>query len=471
MTARQGTTLLRAYRVPLAAAAVGAVVTVLTSLAPFVHFAYRSPSVHLVLETTAALVALLAAYLLFGRFRTSRRANDLALIYPLGLFAVNNIFVSFILLISPGTPPTALEEWVPALVSLIAATTFALAAFVPPRTIASPAGAASFVAAASLGTLSMVALLVSLFSGILPRALDPERIPATDFPTLGGHPLLLSAYAAAALVFGVASVGFVRAAARDRDELMLWFSGGAVLAGVASLHYLLFPSRLSDWVYAGDVLRTGFYALLLVGAAREIERYWEERARAAVLEERRRLARDLHDGLAQELAFIWRQTRRLAAGQNGPLVSALSGSVERALHESRRAVAALRVAPTQSLAAAMAEAVDSVAARVGTRAIVDVDESVVLSPEAREQLLRIACEAVANAGRHGQANLVRVDVFGGTAPRLLVVDDGRGFDTSAPPREATFGLVSMRERARALGGRLLVTSRPGGGTHVELTLP
>jgi signal transduction histidine kinase len=468
MEPRRGNAFLREYRVPLAALALGVAVTALTGFVPFVHFAYKSLSVHLVLETTAALVALLAAYLLFGRFRTSRRANDLALIYPLGLFAASNVFVSFV---SPGTTPGALEGWVPPIVRLIAAATFAVAAFVPPRMVKSPVGAARFVAAASIGTLSVVALVVSLFSSVLPRVLEPAAVDRADIAVLAGHPLLLATFAAAAVLFGAASVGFARAAVRDADELMVWFSGGAVLAGIASLHYFLFPSRFSDWVYTGDILRIGFYALLLVGAAREIERYWEERARAAVLEERRRLARDLHDGVAQELAFIWRQSRRLAAGQNGPVVSALTGSVERALDESRRAVAALRAEPSQSLEAALSEALDSVAARVGTRVVVDVDESVQVPAASREQLLRIACEAVANAGRHGHADLVRVDVFGGTTPRLLVVDNGQGFDMSAQPRSATFGLLTMRERARALGGKLMVSSRPGDGTRVELTLP
>lgn len=471
MDAHQGAALLRAYRIPVAAAALGVAATVVAVVAPFVHFAYRSPSLHLVLETTAALIALLAAFLLFGRFRTSRRANDLALIYPLALFAANNVFVSFILLIAPGAIPSPLEEWVPAIVRLIAAATFAFAAFVPPRTVASPVGAARFVVAASLGTLSGVVFMVSFFSGVLPRALESDPVPATEFPTLAGHPLLLATFAAAVVLFAFASVGFARAAARDRDELMLWFSGGAALAGAASLHYLLYPSRFSDWVYTGDFLRIGFYALLLVGAAREIERYWEERARAAVLEERRRLARDLHDGLAQELAFIWRQTRRLAAEPNEALLAALSGSVERALHESRRAVAALRAAPAQSLASAMAEAVGSVADRVGTKVVLDVDESVKVPPETREQLLRIACEAVANAGRHGRAKVVHVEVTGGSPPQMRITDDGVGFDPSEPLRRETFGLVTMAERARAVGATLDVFSTPGDGTRVELVLP
>lgn len=465
-------TLLRTYRVPLAAVAAGAALTTATSFAPFIHFAYYSPSVHLVLETSAALVALLAAYLLFGRFRTSRRANDLALIYPLGLFAANNLFVSFVLLVSDQAEPSILEEWVPAIIGLIAAATFALAAFVPPRTVASPVGAARFVAAASLGTLSVVAALVAFLSGMLPRAIEAEPgVPATEFPALTGHPLLLATYAGATLLFALAAIGFAKAAARDRDELMLWFSGGAALAGIASLNYFLFPSRFSDWVYTGDFFRIGFYALLLAGAAREIEKYWQGRAEAAVLEERRRLARDLHDGVAQELAYIWRQTRRLAAGQNGPVLTALSGSVERALHESRRTIAALRTSPNQSLTAAMTEGVETVAVRVVTKVVVQVDESVVVAPETREQLLRIACEAVANAGRHGRARVVRVEVSGTGRPRLRVVDDGVGFDTTAPHPPATFGLLTMEERARAVGARLDVTSSPGAGTEVELVLP
>lgn len=461
---------LRRYRVPLAAVAVGMALTAVTSLAPFIHFAYYSPSVHLVLETSAALVALLAAYLLFGRFKISRRATDLALIYPLGLFAANNLFVSLIPLISDVVGANRLREWTPAVVRIIAAATFAIAAFVPPRTIISPVGAARFVAAACLGTLSVVAMIVGFLAGVLPQAFPPEAFETTRFPTLAGHPLLLGTYAAAVLLFALASVGFARAADRDRDELMLWFSGGAALASVASLHYFLSPSRFSDWVYTGDFLRVGFYVFLLVGAAREIEKYWQGKAEAAVLEERRRLARDLHDGLAQELAFIWRQTRRVAAGQNGPVVAALSGSVERALHESRRAIAVLRVAPSQSLGAAMVEAVDAVATRVGTKVLVDVDETLAVTPETREQLLRIACEAVANAGRHGRAKLVRVEVRGGVSPRLSVEDDGVGFDTSLSPAAVGFGLMTMEERAQALGADLDVRSQPGKGTRVELVL-
>ena len=90
--------------------------------------------------------------------------------------------------------------------------------------------------------------------------------------------------------------------------------------------------------------------------------------------------------------------------------------------------------------------------------------------DAREALVRIACEAVSNAARHGQAQLVRVELQNGRHVRFRVVDDGVGFDPSIP-RPGHFGLVSMRERAQAVGGSFRVRSAPGAGTEVEVVLP
>ena len=460
------------YTLLLATVAVGGAVTALASLSPFIHLAYRSAPVHVALETSGALVALLAAYLVFGRFRVSGRANDLALVYPLALFASTNLFVSAFQALSSSVEPNRLATWTPAMTRLVAAATLAAAAFVPPRLVASPVGAARLVWAACLATLTTVALFVNFVGDALPKALERDvAAVARTYPAFTAHPGFVATHVAAVVLFGLAAMGFARASERDGDELMRWFAGGAGLASFASLNYTFSPTLYSNWVYTGDVLRVGFYILLLVGAAREIQRHWEGQARAAVLEERRRLARDLHDGLAQELAFIWRQARRLATSDDAAALAPLTGAVERALHESRRAVAALRSAPNQSLAAAMVDAVDAVAARVGAAVIVDVPRDTDVSPKVREELLRIACEAVANAGTHGRARVIRVQVTGGRQLSLTVTDDGAGFDTTSLPRVGKFGVLSMQERARALGGRLDIRSRPGQGTRVELVLP
>ena len=93
-----------------------------------------------------------------------------------------------------------------------------------------------------------------------------------------------------------------------------------------------------------------------------------------------------------------------------------------------------------------------------------------ISSDAREALVRIACEAVSNAARHGQAHTVRVELERGEHVRFRVVDDGVGFDPSIA-RAGRFGLVSMRERAQSVGGSFRVRSAPGTGTEVEVELP
>ncbi len=90
--------------------------------------------------------------------------------------------------------------------------------------------------------------------------------------------------------------------------------------------------------------------------------------------------------------------------------------------------------------------------------------------EEREALLRIACEAVTNAARHGRSDVVRVELSAGRPLRMRISDAGVGFDPDAAPGPGHFGLTSMRERASALGGRLSVASAPGRGTEVEVEL-
>jgi signal transduction histidine kinase len=98
-----------------------------------------------------------------------------------------------------------------------------------------------------------------------------------------------------------------------------------------------------------------------------------------------------------------------------------------------------------------------------------------LTGQAEETLLRVAEEALHNALRHAGASAVRVSlaVAADRTVTLTVTDDGVGFDVDTPPRAAArrLGLASMRERARAAGGTLGVTSTPGGGTTVRLAVP
>jgi signal transduction histidine kinase len=154
-------------------------------------------------------------------------------------------------------------------------------------------------------------------------------------------------------------------------------------------------------------------------------------------------------------------------------LEAIENAAGRALGEARRAVAALTRPLDEPLEVVVAQAVNAVADRVGTIAALAIDPGVEVTPHVREAIVRIAREAVTNAGRHGGAGLVRVELENGEGVRLRIVDDGNGFDTES--RTATpdggFGLVSTSERAQAIGAVFRVESRSGAGTTVEVELP
>jgi signal transduction histidine kinase len=305
-----------------------------------------------------------------------------------------------------------------------------------------------------------VAVVVLILAAQLPDAVAVTVRPeASGQPSLDGHPVVLIAQLLNLACYAVASVIFTRRAARTGDDMLGWLGAACALAAWARVDYLLFPSLYTDWLYTGDVLRLGFYVLLLVGAFREIRAYWEAQAVVAVEAERRRLARDLHDGVVQELGWI-RTT--IAREHTMPGVVA---AADRALAEARRALTALTEGPDEPLASAVGRTVCEVGDRYDVPVRLSLDESVDVPAVHREELVRVAREAAVNAARHSGSSAIRVTLSPGC---LTVGDDGRGFDP-AYGRNGGFGLTSMRERADAIGAALRITSVLGNGTCVEVT--
>jgi signal transduction histidine kinase len=453
------------------AIAAGAAITLLVSVAPFIHFGYRSRETHVFIDGAASVIALLSAVVLAQRFRRSGLLGDLLLVAALGVLAAADLVFGVLpTLFGSGQP--ALSTWGLLGARLLGSALLAAAAAPPARARASRRVAAAALAgcAAALGLLGAGTLLLG--DGLPPAV--TAALPGASHPQVFGQPLVLAGLLVGMALFASAAAGFARAARAADDEFLAWLAAGAVLAAFARLNYFLYPSLFTDVVYTGDLFILGFYVVLLTAALREIRAYHLELADAAVLRERRRIARDLHDGLAQDLAFIAARVRVLERDPAARLpFDQLTSAAERALDDSRAAIAALTRPLDEPLDAALARNAIEVAERLGARAELDLQPGVELRATTREALVRIVRESVTNAVRHGRAKCVVVSLTHADELRLAISDDGCGFDPAGRPAQpdAGFGLLSMSERAEALGGALDVRSAPRCGTTIEVVLP
>ena len=223
--------------------------------------------------------------------------------------------------------------------------------------------------------------------------------------------------------------------------------------------------------------------LLAAHAAVLIEhaRLFEESRELSVLDERNRLARDLHDAMTQTL-FSLRLTLEAAAssvasdaGGAAPHLDEARSLVEAAFRELRSLIFELRPAAlaTDGLAETLRKHLDVVGRTHRLAVAVRAEGERRPPPEVEAALFRIVQEAVNNVVRHARASSVEVVLrLGPESASVTVTDDGRGFDPAARSiRSRRLGLTSMKERAQAAGGRLTVESLPGAGTTVRVEVP
>jgi signal transduction histidine kinase len=204
---------------------------------------------------------------------------------------------------------------------------------------------------------------------------------------------------------------------------------------------------------------------------------------AGIADERQRMAREIHDTLAQGLTGIVTQLQAAEQAADGAVhagpawrrhVAAATRLARESLTEARRSVHALRPEPLET--ATLSEALSGVAARwsglTGIPAQVTTTGTArPVQPEIELALLRAAQEALANVAKHAHATRVGLTVsYMDNEVALDVRDDGVGFDPQAPSREC-FGLVAMRERIESLSGTLQVESEPGAGAAISACVP
>jgi signal transduction histidine kinase len=188
--------------------------------------------------------------------------------------------------------------------------------------------------------------------------------------------------------------------------------------------------------------------------------------------ERRRIARDLHDGVVQDLAAVSYSLAATAEEAPGPFAAEL----RQAAAETRHGIGQLRsllveIYPPElhraGLEAALADLLGASEAR-GLETALEVECDRPLDPDTQALFFRVAQEALRNVNKHAGARRVNVTVHGDGHARLAVEDDGRGFDPDAPQADGHFGLRILDDIVLEAGGRLGIDSAPGRGTRVSV---
>lgn len=255
-----------------------------------------------------------------------------------------------------------------------------------------------------------------------------------------------------------------------------WSAALPLRMGVRSVGVLLLEGRTPFEVSS---LRQAMPDVDSAALRLETALLFDEVRSIATVEERRRVAREIHDGVAQELASLGYAVDSLTAdarpGQDAGALEeglrALRKEVGRLVTELRLSIFDLRseVQHAAGLGSALSDYVRQVGAQSGLTVHLSLDEVPQrLRADVEAELLRIAQEAVTNARRHANARNLWVScTVAPPSARLVIEDDGLGLGV---PRSDSFGMEIMRERSARIGAQLQVRARDGGGTAVEVTL-
>ena len=416
---------------------------------------YELPAARLALDTTVAVCATIVAILAAIRFLVEGRALDLLL--ASGFLATGLGTLAFAVLpILGGAILGPKEAWAGLIAQLYAATVIAIAPFAGRRVGWRPQ------ALAAAGAMTVAALV----SGwLVALAVDPARLTTPD----GSRAFsVTAAFALLALLGVVAAVGFGLRYRRHGRDLDSWLTLALTLTLFANLHYVLSPVLSSRYILQGDFLRLLSYGVLLVGVWRAISQAEFGRA---VADERARVAREIHDGLAQYLFALSTQVSMLESGASlDELLPRMKVATESAQQEARFAVLALSSASgTAPFDAALRRYVEFMTADGELDVELDIDPAVSLAPDEQIEIFRIVQEGLANARRHADAHQAIVTIGRRGGRRIVrVEDDGRGFEQERS--EAGQGLQNIRRRASAIEGGFRLLTAPGRGTALEVTL-
>jgi signal transduction histidine kinase len=252
-------------------------------------------------------------------------------------------------------------------------------------------------------------------------------------------------------------------------------SPGTLVTLIQTISFLMIGSCI-----AALMQRLRAQSAALEQANAQLRHFASTQEQLTLSRERNRVARELHDTLAHTLSGLTvhlETTRAYWAVDQAAAKALLDTALDTArsgLQETRRALKALRASPLEDLGLLLA--LRRMLATAMERSSLQLelalpDDLPALAPDVEQCLYRIAQEAVANVIQHAAAHRLTFQLASdGAGLTLLIRDDGGGFDQRQPARSGHFGLPGMHERAQLAGGQLRITSQPGQGTTVQLTI-
>ena len=427
---------------------------------PTIRTRFDLPELRLVLQTAMAGAGLLVAVLAAARYSADGRRVDLLL--------ASGFFITALSAAAFGIGPRLggheiqpAESWSALIGAIAGMALIAGAPFSRGRSKYRDWAIANAVFAVGIGLFLAWSLL---------RALGAALPALTEENVAGSGPFYLTAtLSLQALVTLIALVGWGGRFWKTGEDIARWLALGFTLMLFASLHLVFQPLLAGDFVSQGDFLRMLAYVVILVGAWRTIRSAEFGRA---VAEERARVAREIHDGLAQYLFAVSTHASMLETGAPAEqIVPRLKEAASLAQQEARFAILALSSAAGNApFDAALRRYVEFLTADGSLEVELEVDRSIRLAPDEQIEIFRIVQEGLANVRKH--ANATRAEVTIGQRPfgeRFVTIhDDGDGFD--GEEAGAGQGLKNMRARAESIEGGFTLRSSPGRGTALEVVL-
>jgi signal transduction histidine kinase len=349
-------------------------------------------------------------------------------------------------------------------------------------------------------------LLIYLFSPKALRRLGPWYLPVALFVAASG-PIIEMRYIFSVyhveevldfwLIFPFLTVPLLITAWQYSFNEVLLYSLGTTLLELLTMGVIASARQVNLW-FNGGLLTVRMFFLIVIGyivsylmteqrrqrrelaeANRKLTRFAAAQEQIATLRERNRLARELHDTVAHTLSGLTVQLDALAAiwqpeePRAQRMLSHALSNARVGLDETRRALQDLRAAPLEDLGLALAirYLAESVTRRADLALTLDLPEDLGNLPKEVEQAFyRVTQEALTNIAQHADARAVSISLEERAQTlKLVITDDGRGFDLEAAEAADRFGIHGMRERASLVGGALTIATRPNSGTRIRLT--